>query len=95
MVSDDDDISIRVRSWANYIAPVAYARFTDDLSVGDRIEMGLLPAVLDGADWRIYQAYDHDRSWDGFCRMIGGVMWVRCQAFEREADAEWEAEDYR
>lgn len=66
------------------------------MSAAERIEAGLLPTVLEYADWRRYVGpYRYERTWSDWARMWRGIAWVRVQAFEREAWAEWEAEEHR
>jgi hypothetical protein len=66
------------------------------MSVDERIVTGALPMILMGADWRRYAGREPaTRDYDGFCRMWRDVAWVRRQAFEREAEAEWEAGYYQ
>lgn len=70
-------------------------------TVDHRVKLGLLPYTL-----RITIGYRgpllaaelysgghrHERSWKGFCRAWRGIAWVRCQAFQRDGEAEFEAE---
>lgn len=64
-----------------------------EVSVSERIDSGALPSLLEGADWRRYGTIVHPPTWSGWCAAWRGIAWVRAQAFEREAWAEWEAED--
>lgn len=66
-----------------------------EASVAERIISGRLPRTLEGADWTNYVSWIMASvDWTNFCRMWLDVAWVRFQAFERDADAEWAAEDY-
>lgn len=65
------------------------------MTVAERIRTGALPAILEGADWHRYRGSEvYEPGFAGWCRMWWGIAWVRLQAFEREAEAEWEAEDH-
>lgn len=65
------------------------------MTVEERIKSGALPRALDGEDWKRYHGSGrHAATWQGWLDAWWGIMWVRLQAFERDAEAEWAAEEY-
>lgn len=65
------------------------------MTVAERISRGELPRVLEGADWKLYATRHYvATTWGGFCEAWRDIAWVRLQAFERDAEAEWAAEEY-
>ncbi len=64
------------------------------MPVAEQIARGELPSVLRGGDWRSYLGREHPKTYDGWCDAWFGIAWVRLQAFERETEAEWAAEEY-
>jgi hypothetical protein len=70
----------------------------DRRGVADRIRCGDLPRTLE--EWPVAWkeracAPSLPVDWSGWCRMWWNVAHVREQAFERDADAEAAAEDWR